>query len=224
MTTPELSVVVPTFNAARFLAPLLERLITRSFEIIVVDDGSTDDTPTLVQTFPNVVWLQQSNRGPAAARNLGLAHATAPFVSFLDVDDEWAPGHPEQTLAMLRATDWQLIIGKTQCLTSSSAPLAEPFHTFNLGSALFRREVFALVGPFDERLRFGEDLDWFLRAREKRVPIALFAETTLHYRLHEENLIRQPGAAKGGMLHALHLSITRRRRSHASLTEIPSIE
>lgn len=224
MKAPEVSVIIPTFNAGEFLAPLLERLVVTPFQVIVVDDGSTDQSSSLSRKFTEVVWLEQSNRGPSAARNRGLKHASAPFVSFLDADDEWAPTHPEKAIALLRSSECEVIIGKTQCLTSSSTFFAGPFHTFHLGSALFRREVFATVGPFDEQLRFGEDLDWFLRARERSVRMALFAGTTLHYHLHDKNLIARPRAAKGGMLRALHLSIARRRANPALLTDLPVIQ
>lgn len=216
----DLTVVIPTHNGAKFLRPLLRKL--RAFEVIVVDDGSTDKTPTIVKEF-EIPGLRQTQRGPAAARNAGLRRATTAFIALLDVDDEWNPPHPVPALALLRASDWQIILGKTQCLTSDEELVAEPFHTFNLGSALFRRDVFERVGPFDEALTFGEDLDWFLRAREAGVRIALLDQTTLLYRLHDRNLIGRAGAAKGGMMDALHLSIARRRESHSTLAALPRI-
>ncbi|MDQ6624162.1 MAG: glycosyltransferase family 2 protein [Verrucomicrobiota bacterium] len=216
----DLTVVVPVFNGAKFLAPLLQQL--RAGEVIVVDDGSTDETPAIAREF-EVTYLHQAQRGPAAARNAGLRRASTEFVAFLDVDDEWNPPHPADALALLQRSSWDVIVGQTRCLTNNSATLTEPFHTFNLGSALFRRDVFARVGDFDEALAFGEDLDWFLRARERGVRMALIEATTLHYRLHEQNLIGRAGAAKNGMLHALHLSIARRRESHAALADLPRI-
>src|SRR4051812_46353139 len=94
----ELSVVIPTFNRAHFVAPLLRNLTLRSkaYEIIVVDDGSTDETPAVANEFGEaVVYFAQSNRGPAAARNAGFRYASAPILAFLDVDDEWDSSHPE---------------------------------------------------------------------------------------------------------------------------------
>ena len=192
-----------------------------------MDDGSTDDTSAIAQRFERITYLHQTNRGPAAARNRGLRQASTPLVSFLDADDEWAPGHPETALAFMR--EWEIVIGRTQCLTRANATEefidhAAPFHTLNVGSALFRREIFDRVGEFNEALSFGEDLDWFLRAREKGMRMALIEPTTLRYRLHDRNLIGQSGAATGGMLNALHLSISRRREDRELLAEIPSIK
>ena len=227
----ELSVVIPSFNGAPFLVPLLEqvRAAAPSCEIILVDDGSTDETEMIARDFENDVrYLRQSNRGPAAARNHGLRHSSASFASFLDVDDQWAPAHPGAALEVLKSGGWDVILGKTQCLTRASASSGfveheAPFHTFNLGSAIIRRDVFARVGLFNEALSFGEDLDWFLRAREQGVRMALFDRPTLLYRLHEANLIGQAGSARGGMLNALRLSIARRRENESALTALPVV-
>jgi glycosyltransferase involved in cell wall biosynthesis len=222
----ELSVVIPTYNGAAFLKTLLPqvRAAVKSCEVIVVDDGSTDETAMIARRFDDIIFVQQSRQGPATARNHGLRHASRPIVAFLDVDDEWAPGHPALSLM----SEWEVVIGKTQCLTRANgdtafANYAEAFHTFNVGSALFRREVFERVGEFNETLKFGEDVDWFMRAREKGVHMALLERTTLHYRLHEGNLIAQTGSATGGLLNALRLSIARRREFGAMLADIPRI-
>jgi glycosyltransferase involved in cell wall biosynthesis len=228
----EISVVIPTFNGARFLGSLLPQVTAANdkYEVIVVDDGSTDETPAVIEDFrARVTYLRRSNQGPAAARNHGLRHARAGIVAFLDVDDEWVAPHPGSTLAIMSEQNREVVIGKTQCLTRTTeaetfVEYSEPFHTFNLGSALIRRDLFERVGGFDESLAFGEDVDWFLRAREAGARMALLDETTLHYRLHERNLIKQTGAAPGGLLNALHLSIDRRRRGASALADLPRIK
>jgi glycosyltransferase involved in cell wall biosynthesis len=231
MNRSELSVIIPVFNGAVFLAPLLQhvRAASVSSEIIAVDDGSTDETQMIAEKFEDdIIYLRQRNQGAAAARNNGLRHVTAPFVAFLDVDDEWAPRHPSAALEIMRTSQWEIIIGKTQCLTRASADAqfveyAESFHTLNVGSAIFRREVFDRAGDFNESLRVGEDVDWFLRAREKGVRMAFIEQTTLHYRLHDRNLIAPNGSATGGLLNALRLSIHRRREFESALADIPRI-
>src|SRR5947207_1112090 len=90
------SVVIPAFNYARFLPAAIDSVLRQTFsdfEILVVDDGSTDDTPQVVASFtgPRIRYIRQENAGLSAARNTGIRNARAPFVAFLDADDEWLP-------------------------------------------------------------------------------------------------------------------------------------
>ena len=91
----DFSVVVPTYNRLNFLTKTIESIRGQTYngyEIIVVDDGSTDGTPNYLATLDNELkWLRQKNRGPAAARNLGAAKATGAYIAFLDSDDVWQP-------------------------------------------------------------------------------------------------------------------------------------
>jgi glycosyltransferase involved in cell wall biosynthesis len=95
MSTPLVSCIVPVFNGERYLAEALDSVLGqtyRALEVIVVDDGSTDGTPAVVRTFgARVRCVTQPNAGLAAARNRGLAAATAELVAFLDADDLWLP-------------------------------------------------------------------------------------------------------------------------------------
>jgi glycosyltransferase involved in cell wall biosynthesis len=96
MTTELISVVIPCYNAKRYLAGALRSVLSQgwsSLEVIVVDDGSSDGSADLVaREFPEVVLLRQSNQGAAAARNLGIRHARGEWIAFLDSDDVWLPG------------------------------------------------------------------------------------------------------------------------------------
>src|SRR5436309_9355229 len=91
METPMFSVIVPTFNRASLLRQALDSVLAQTFaeyELIVVDDGSTDDTANVVASYGSrVYFLQQANRGPGAARNLGAAGAKGEYLAFLDSDD-----------------------------------------------------------------------------------------------------------------------------------------
>ncbi len=230
MKDPELSIVIPAFNAAPFLAPLLEKLraFPSCWEIIVVDDGSTDDTPRLRKRYPErILWLHRARGGPSAARNTGLRQASAPYLAFLDADDEWPASHPAETLSAARAGGWDIVLGRTLLLAPGGAgsflPTGEPFHTLLMGAGLYRRDLFERIGGFNEELFFGEDADWFLRAREQGARMALCEATTLHYRRHGGNASRSSGSATSGLLRALHLSMQRRRNSTAALAALPRL-
>ena len=92
---PRFSVIIPTHNRAPLIPSALRSVFAQTFtdfETIVVDDGSTDNTAEVVRAFaPRVLFLRQPNRGPGAARNLGIAHASGAYVAFLDSDDIWFP-------------------------------------------------------------------------------------------------------------------------------------
>src|SRR5919197_2516263 len=103
------SVIVPTHNYGRFLAESVTGALSQTrqdLEVIVVDDGSTDDTPRVAQALmradPRVSYVRQDRRGPAAARNRGLARATGPYVALLDADDAWLPDLVAQQVETLQ--------------------------------------------------------------------------------------------------------------------------
>src|SRR5262245_2526742 len=93
-TLPLISVVCPAYNCARFIKPALESVLAQSYrpmEIIVIDDGSSDANPEVVQHFQEVRYLRQANQGPSVARNVGILSARGEYIAFLDVDDLWTP-------------------------------------------------------------------------------------------------------------------------------------
>jgi glycosyltransferase involved in cell wall biosynthesis len=107
-SAPSVSVIIPVYNAGAFMAPAVTSVLRQEltdFELLLLDDCSTDGTLALARSFtdPRVRVLAQPNRGPAAARNTGLRHARAPFVAFLDAHDWWAPEKLARHVAHLRA-------------------------------------------------------------------------------------------------------------------------
>jgi glycosyltransferase involved in cell wall biosynthesis len=99
----KISVIIPAYNAARWLQGAIESALNqtmRPHEIIVIDDGSTDETPGIIARYGSAIQsLQQENSGVSAARNLGLKHATGDWIAFLDADDKWAPQKLEKAMA-----------------------------------------------------------------------------------------------------------------------------
>ena len=122
--TPQVSVVIPAFNAERHIESCLDSVFGQgsdlALEVIVVDDGSTDGTAARLAEFPQVIRLQQANAGPAAARNAGIGQARGEFVAFLDVDDLWPEGKLRLQIDMLmRHPDAALCFG--DCLQFDEA-------------------------------------------------------------------------------------------------------
>lgn len=220
------SVIMPVYNGASFLAEALgsvQRQQVQPLEVIIVDDGSTDETAAIAAEFVKdgpCRYFYQPNRGPSAARNKGLSLARGNVIAFLDVDDLWPEDKLARQLACLQdKPQVQVVMGRTQCLRLNETaaaprhfePFSTPFLTVCLGSALYRQSVFERVGLFDETLRFSEDVDWFMRAREQNTPMQVLQETTLFYRLHSDNMTRATDLRDFSFVHVLKRSLDRRR-------------
>jgi glycosyltransferase involved in cell wall biosynthesis len=221
---PFVSVIIPTYNCASFLPDAVASIRMQRYEpleIIVVDDGSTDQTEDVARALEGAElrYLRQENRGPAAARNAGLAVARGDVIGFLDADDLW-PAHKvaRQLEVLIEDPAADVVHGRTQALVLVAVaadgarrfePFAEPWYATQLGSALYRREIYARVGGFDPALEPSEDFDWFLRAREGGAKVVRTPETALLYRFHTSNLTR--GAGSLNLLTTIKRSLDRRR-------------
>lgn len=223
--TFSLSVIVPVYNGANFVLDIMKFLQSEcptGAEIIVVDDGSTDNTADLIRSCTSIHSISQENLGPSAARNMGLKVAKNEFVAFLDVDDIWPVDSLKQRLNyLLQNQHLDIVLGHLCCfrvLNTGEKELSEPFVSFNLGAALYRRTVFEKVGLFDEALRYGEDTDWFLRAREIGATISVIDTVTLHYRLHDSGMTHGKNATDLNVVRVLKRSLDRRRAAQPAET------
>jgi glycosyltransferase involved in cell wall biosynthesis len=192
-------VVIPAFNAARYIDQTLESIALQGslvHSIIVVNDGSTDQTAQQVEAFakkhPGLVikLISQANAGLANARNTGIKAVTAPFIALLDADDIWLKGKLERQLeAFNTSLDPQLgvvyagyeLIDENSLLMTNGKGLIKPqprgdvrpklltgnFISGSGSNVLIKSEVFKEVGVFDENLRASEDWDMWLRISQK---------------------------------------------------------
>lgn len=197
MPDPLITVILPTYNGAEFLPDALASVHAQNYaplEILIVDDGSTDNAAEIARGFEGVTFIPQPHRGrPAFGRNTGVRLARGEFIAFLDQDDVWAEGALAAQLAAFRVLpELQVVVGRTQPVTRSLAPEGLPLPQPFLSAALFRRAVFARVGMFDETLAyFGDDTDWFARAAERGVLPERLDRVTLLWRMHEGNASRR---------------------------------
>jgi glycosyltransferase involved in cell wall biosynthesis len=225
---PKVSVVIATYNRADFLPATVESVLAqrfRDFELIIVDDGSTDETREVIRSFGDRIhYFYQKNRGPSAARNLGVRHAKAQWISIQDSDDLCAPNHlatlygyaknrPDCGMVIANGAylggpehNRQTIIpiDKSQRLVVNGIKLADIFEKsiVRLQAALVSKEAYNLVGGHDESLRICMDLDLSFRLF-MRFPIAYLDEVVFFYRKHEGNTGRNEELRLTENIHAI---------------------
>lgn len=207
---PKVSVIIPAYNQARYLGLAIQSVLDQTyadFEVVVVDDGSTDDTAQVVQRFadPRVRYVFQSNRGLSAARNTGLRNSTGPLVTFLDSDDEFLPEKLSWLAAILdQRPEVGLAAGSAVLIDEAGQPTGQPFasrlpadpaelvlgNPLHVGSVLLRRDWQAKVGYFDESLRSYEDWDMWLRLAVAGCPMACIEQPVSRYRFHTAQMTR----------------------------------
>lgn len=178
------SVIIPVYNAEQAIAGALASVRRQTCppdEVVVVDDASTDSTVQIASQFQGVVVLRRlANGGPAAARNSGIDAASGQVLTFLDADDRWLPAALCALLRPLQDDPGVAIVqGQVQDVWPDHT--GAPRFGFNLGSAAYRRTVFAQIGRFDEARRTGEDVQFWLRARAGGLTVHRLAEVTLLY-------------------------------------------
>ena len=191
----QISVIIPTFNRAGVILKALGSVLAQkgaSFEVVIVDDGSTDETRVLIQDVsretPKVQYLFQPNQGPSAARNLGILRASSEFIAFLDSDDEWLPGKLRAQLDFFERNPDFLICQTEEIWVRRGErvnPMKKhkkfggfifekclPLSIVSPSCVMMKRKFFDQVGFFDETLPACEDYDLWLRT-SARFPIGL---------------------------------------------------
>ena len=242
-SSPAVSVVVPAFNVAPYVAETLASVLAQTFtdfEAIVINDGSTDDTERAIEPFRSrIVYVEQANRGLGGARNAGVAVARGKYVALLDADDVWMPGYLTTLVGMLEK-DPQLDVAFPNAvlfgdpysegrLFQDDYPALPPItmrrllrrECFVFVSAVFRRKLIDEVGLFDETLERAEDLDLWLRAAERGARFGSTAEPLVRYRQRKDSLSHD----EVSMLHSLiEIYEKTRARLPAAAPEQPDIE
>lgn len=218
---PQVSVVVPAFNSADYIDEALQSALAQQgvdIEVIVVDDGSKDDTVARVKAYGDRVRLvEQANQGSAVARNRGVAEARAAYIAFLDADDYWHPHKLARQWALAQAgkplvyarfslwepdaagrfPDAAPHLADCQAQGRVSQPPPDGWIYIDLlldcqvwtTTVLARKDLLQKVGGFDPALRKGQDYDLWLRLAQEAEWHAV-PESLALYRLHGQNITR----------------------------------
>lgn len=211
-----ISVIIPTFNNASYITQAINSILNQSyknFEIIVVDDGSTDDTVEVCKQFthlPNFFYTHQKNSGVSSARNNGVALAHGEYISFLDADDYWSEYKLEKQMDIMESGPAVIVLtGITRfCVTEqdqveffneTTPPVfvnAEEYrkdllrltsmHMAHFTTALLRKDSFICVGGYNDKLYASEDWDLWIRLSE-HFEFRNIAESLYFYRKHKNS-------------------------------------
>ena len=242
VTPATVTIVIVCYNQARYLREAIESALAQthpSVDILVVDDGSTDETASVAAAFLGVGYVCQANRGLAAARNTGLRIASGESVVFLDADDKLLPGAIEAGIECFgRHPECAFVYGGYRNIfdDGSPAPTLPPQpvmsdHYARLlqgnfigmhGAVLYRREILAAVGGFNEALRACEDYELYLRIA-RRHAIHGHPSVVAEYRQHDTNMSRDYTFMLRSALAVLALernSIQERRHRRAARTGV----
>ena len=208
---PLVSVVIPCYRQAHFLDEAIESVLAQSyphFELVVVDDGSDDNTAAIAGTYPGVRYIRQRNAGLSAARNTGLRHSLGKYLVFLDADDRLLANALEAGLQCFTShPESAFVYGHSRFVRFDGSPMrGRPQQPVNVdgdyylallrgapimapASVMYRREIFELVGGFDPSLSPAADYDLYYRIA-RQFPVHCHEQTIVEFRRHDANMTR----------------------------------
>lgn len=222
VSTSAVSVVIPCFNQAHYLPEAIESVLAQTLppaEVIVVDDGSEDNSYEVAARYEKVSRMRQQNRGVAAARNAGWKATTTDYLVFLDADDRLLPEALESGVGALeRRPQVAFVSGFSRDIGDDGQPLEglrqplviqdhylrllEDCFIWSGSSIVYRRSAMEAVEGFDESLTAADDYDLYLRIA-RRFPIYCHESVVTEYRRHGTNTTRDPGIVLDSQLEVL---------------------
>lgn len=201
MKNPLVSIIIAAYNSEKFIADALESVYDQTYtnyEVIIVDDGSTDGTAAALAPWrDSITLIQKKNGGISSARNAGIAHAKGEFFAILDADDVWLPTKlAEQVAFAQNNTSAGIIFSLAQNvlhkdLINKSNVSTNPFPIIAAhipGNCMIKRDAFETIGYFNETVILGEFAEWYGRALNLGIGIGCVSSLLLLRRIHGENI------------------------------------
>ncbi len=221
----KISVIVPSYNAGSYIGEALQSILAQSvavFEIIVVDDGSTDQTKSIVATYP-VKYVYQINKGIAAALNTGIEQSSGNYLAFLDADDVWMPDKiSTQVNAFQNDPALDMVFGLMHQFITPELSLEEQQKIevnttevmvgIHKSAWLIKRESFLRVGFFTGGFLLEEFTDWYARSRENSLKELVVQQVVAKRRIHQTNTSRTNKNIKNDYPRILKAALDRRRQ------------
>jgi len=199
--SPSISVIIPVFNGAAYLAEALQSVFAQEYsplEVVVADDGSSDDSSAIARSFPGVTCLALAHAGVSAARNAAVLASSGEWLAFLDADDIWLPGKlAAQVSAAARECADLVLCEGTAKFEDVPAWFVWPADESKTGTCfepsawLVSRTAFDEVGPFQPGRTIGEDANWLMRAMARGVKHTVVAQPYVIRRIHSASASSQ---------------------------------
>lgn len=224
MSRPLVSVIIAVRNGERFLCPAIESILAQDYrpiEIILIDGQSTDRTAEIARSYPDIRYIYQENTGVANAYNIGIEASRGEFVAFLSHDDLWAPDKlSAQVGYLVEHPGVQYTVARVKfflepgCSFPSSlrkAVLEGDYPVRIMETLVARRRVFDQVGMLDPQVSPADDVDWFARANDLGISMAVIEKVLLLKRIHDKNTSLNSPENTESLFIALRRSAARKR-------------
>lgn len=226
--SPLVSVIIPVYNCDRYLAQAIESVLNQTYqplEIIVIDDGSTDNSAEVAKHFDSSVrYYYQTQSGAATARNYGTELAKGNFFAFLDADDFWVKDKLTLQMQVFASEpDIDMVFGHIQQFHSPELDESvknkihctpELMAGYHPGTLLIKREAFLRVGQFETHLQMGEFISWYGRATDLELRAKMLPDLLMWRRLHETNMGIRQRQARSDYVRLIKATLDRRRNAN----------
>jgi len=208
---PKISIIIPTYNQAESLQETIESVLNQTYkniEIIIVDDGSTDNTLEIISSFDNdkIICIQQENKGAGNARNRGIKKANGKYIAFLDSDDLWLKNKLRKQIDFMKqnpeigllGTGCYQMIDINKIIHKKIFPFENKilqkdlikYNPFIQSSVMIRKDIFNSVDLYDEKFKESEDYDLWLRIAQKH-KVANLQEALVVKKYNEKGLSKE---------------------------------
>jgi len=229
MNHPLISVIICVYNGGAFLEGAIQCVLAQSFldyELIVVDDGSTDRTAQIAESHREVTLLKhETNLGPASARNTGIRSARGQYIAFLDADDRWPPHKLEVQIQFHRDhPEYRYSFGIEKFIYENLSKQPnwtkkKVFRDDHIGyvpsSMLIEQSLFDEVGLFNPAYFLGDLTDWIFRAKDQGYVGGIIPEVLLYRGIHMENVSSDTRLYSTNLLKAVKSSIARQKKTNS---------
>lgn len=226
--------IIPVFNGERYLEQAIQSVVKQSYpplEIIVIDDGSEDGSARIAKRHePLLRYSYQKHMGLSAAKNRGIELAKGQYFAWLDSDDVWEVDKLDlQMKAFENHPDVEIVFGHMQHFFSPELDeesrkkirlKTESMPGYSPCALLVKREAFFKVGLFELKWELGQDIHWFLRAREKGLKTLMLPDLVFRRRIHANNIGRTRQQFRHHYIQIIKESMDRRRRAEGNKKEL----
>jgi glycosyltransferase involved in cell wall biosynthesis len=249
LKNPIISIIIPTYNRCNLLPRAINSVLNQSFknfELIIVDDGSTDETKKIIEKYlkknSRIKYIYQKNSGsPAQPRNTGIKIAKGNYIAFLDHDDEWFNDKLEKQIKMYIKNNKDNKIGLVGCgaisintkskekkiikfppsLKIKSAKALKKIIPYSCSSIMIKKSIFQEIGLFDEKMRVSDDYDMYIRISRK-YRFIFIQEPLFNYYIHENNLSKSNSLINENMIKDVQKIIKKHKKIFSKYPNIYS--